>query len=604
MNKKTNIHKILLSARVFVYAFVILTLFFNSSSVIFTAAQGPCGDTYIVLPDDTIQDIANLCGTTVDAILKINPEIADPDNLYTGQIIRIPEVESVLQTIVAIAPSCGLPGQSLMVVGSGFPVNTNVQLSIGQIDQTPTNVGDTISDQFGRIDTTVVMPSNAIPNTAWVVTGVAQISSARFSGVSNNYFVISQAPDPNSGMSYVVQEGDTIRSIALKFNRDLESILLANPQISISNPIFAGQTIFIPPQVPAVPDTTVDPICGPAETEILVSGSGFPPAATVNLSIGQFLVAYEPVDTVVTSANRTFQSQMIIPGVARSGEMWVVVAETGTSPIVRSFSNIFTVTPPKDPKSPQLYIVKPGDTLNQIAAEFGRFPASILAVNPQITNPNQLVIGEKIIIPGQREEIIVVPESGRPLSLIQAVGIGFQPSANVTLGFARNSVLYSIEGAVPTDINGNFQEEYIIPAASQPGDKWAIVAIKSDTTGAEVYAKSNDFTVTTPQAPLQPIITIWPTEGLSGTRLSIVGNNFPSNSEIRYSLGLINSTPYFTTTTWTEINGTFAADLTIPLSAENGDIWVVTAEVIENPSAQATSPEFTVTELQPLTNEE
>jgi LysM repeat protein len=285
-----------------------------------------------------------------------------------------------------------------------------------------------------------------------------------------------------------------------------------------------------------------------------------------------------------------------IPSIAKSDEHWVVDASTSTSPLVRSISNIFTVTPPKDPKSPTLYIIKPGDTLNQIAVEFSRTVASILSANPQITNPNQLVIGEKIIIPGQQEVIVISPISGTPLSLIQIAGFGFQPNSSVTLGLTRNSVIYSTEGAVPTDVNGLFQEEYIIPSASRPGDNWSVVAIRSNATGNEVFAKSNDFTITSPQTPLQPVITIWPPAGTPGTVLSIVGNNFPSNAEIRYSFGLLESSPYYTTTTWTEINGTFAADLIIPISSESGDIWIVNAEVIEDPFTQATSSEFTVIE--------
>jgi LysM repeat protein len=602
MNQQTNVSATLVlnhAVRIIVYALLITSILINFGSInlsINAAAQGPCGDTYIVLPGDTIEHIADLCGTTVEGILRLNPEITDPNNLYPGQIIRIPKVELVFETIVAIAPSCGLPGQTLLVVGSGFPVNTIVRLSIGQKDQSFITVGDATSDQFGRIDTSVLMPSNATPGTAWAVIGEAQISSARFAGISNDYFVISQALDPNSGFPYVVQEDDTLRSIAVKFNRDLDAILTANPQISATNPIFPGQVIFIPPQEPGYPDTTLSPICGPAETEITVTGTGFPPSASVDLSLGQYLVSYEQVGTVVTNTNRAFQTQLEIPNAAQSEELWVVVSSTPSSPIVRSTSNIFTVTPPKDPKSPQLYIAKPGDTLNKIAAEFSRSVASILSVNPQITNPNQLAIGEKIIIPGQNETIIISPISGPPLTLIQVAGFGFPPNSSVTLGLTRDSIIYSIEGAIPTDVNGILQEEYLIPTGTQPGDKWSVVAIKSDETGGEVFAKSNDFTVSSPQAPLQPNITLWPPAGPPGTLLSIVGNNFPSNTEIRYSFGELDSSPYFTTTTWTEINGTFAADLIIPISAESGEIWVVNAEVIEDPLTQATSPEFTVVE--------
>lgn len=592
-----RMHIIIRSSRIIVFALLFITILFNFNSqrlVHDTAAQGPCGDTYIALPEDTIEDIADLCGTSVEAILRINPEITDPNDLFTGQIIRIPKVELVLETIVAIGPQCGLPGQSLLVVGSGFPINANVRLSLGQKDQTFINVGDTISDLFGRIDTSVVIPSNAAPKTAWVVMAEAQISSARFAGISNEYFVIDQAPDPNSGMSYVVQEGDTLLSISVKFNRNPEWILQTNPQISIATQLSPGDIINIPPQEPGSAKTSIRPICGSAETDIFVNGESFPPLSSITLNIGQFLVSYEPIAAVISNPDRTFQTRLIIPDTAQIDDLWVVVANTSSFPIVRSSSNIFTVTPPLDPKSPKLYITQPGDTLNQIAAEFGRTVASILSANPQITNPNQLGIGEKIIIPGQEETIIISPISGTPLSLIQVAGFGFQPNSRVTLGLTRNSVIYSIEGTVPTDIYGIIQDEYIIPSASRPGDNWSVVAIKSNANVSEVFAKSNDFTVSSSQAPLQPFITIWPPAGTPGTALSIVGNNFPSNAEIRYSSGLLNSTPYFTTTTWTEINGTFAADLIIPMSAEGGEIWVVSAEVIEDPSILATSPEFTV----------
>lgn len=599
MNKSAHIQNIFSSARVIVFTSIILSLLLTIEphSFVFPAtAQSPCGDTYIVLPEDTLENIANLCGTTVEEILKINPEITDPNNLYPGEIIRIPDVEAVTGTIVTIGPSCGLAGQSLLVVGSGFPQNTNVSLSIGQIDQNFTNVGDTISDQFGRIDTTVVLPSNALPNTEWVVIGEAQISSAKFTGTSNNYFVISQTPDPNSSTQYIARQGDTLQSIAEKFVRALDWLREANPRLSFSAQLVPGDTVQIPLQEPGTPKTTINPICGPAETDIMVSGTAFPPTSAVQLSIGQYLSSYEPAVSVITSSNRIFQTQMVIPGVASVGAMWVVVANTNTFPLVRSISNIFTITPPKDPKSPQLYIVEPGDTLNQISAEFGRIPSSILAANPQITNPNVLEIGEKIIIPGQKEEIIVSPISGAPLSLVQAVGFGFQPSSSVTIGLARNSIIYRIEGGVPTDINGNFQQEYTIPSASLPGDTWSVVALKLGSNGDEVVAKSNDFTVTSPQAPLLPDLTIWPLVGPTGTLLTIVGNNFPSNSEILYSFGISGGSPFYSSTTWTEINGTFAVDLIIPASAEEGEIWDVNAEVMDDPTLQATSPGYLVIE--------
>ena len=585
--------------RVVVLILLIQIILLNAGSndfIIDAFAQSPCGDTYIVLPGDTIEEIADLCGTTVDAILKINPEITDPDNLYPGQIIRIPDAESVVDTIIAIAPACGIPGTSLLVVGSGFPVNTNVQLSIGQKGFDPVEIGGTTSDEFGRIDTSAILPSSAQPGTLWVVTGEIQISSAKFIGVSNEFSVIPLAPNPNAGTTYIAQEGDTLIRIAVKFNRDLESLLAANPQVTEINQLNSGQLIYIPPQEPGTPLTTVNPKCGPVETEIQVSGTGFPPVTTINLSMGQYLVSYEQVGTTSTNPSRTFQTQLTIPSTAQIGEYWVVIAGTRSFPNVGSTSNIFIITQPKDPKEPSLYIVKPGDTLNAIAAEYTQTVASLLAVNPQISNPNQLDIGEKIIIPGHRKTILITPISGPQLTTIQVGGLGFPPFSAVTLGLSRDTVIYSIEGAVTTDVNGFFRTDYIIPFSAQAGEIWTVVAIESDATGGEIIARSNEFTVTSQQPLLQPILTIWPPAGLPGTALSIVGSNFPSNHEILYTFGLEGESQLISSTTWTEINGTFAIDLFIPISAEIGEGWVVTAESIDNPQISAISPVFLVVE--------
>ncbi len=469
-------------------------------------------------------------------------------------------------------------------------------MSIWQKGSDPVEIGETTSDEFGRIDTSAIIPSSAQPGTIWVVKGETQISSAKFIGVSNEFSVIPLAPNPNAGTTYIAQEGDTLIKIAVKFNRDLESLLVANPQITGTNQLNSGQLLNIPPQEPGTPLTTVNPICGPVETDILVNGTGFPPVTTINLSMGQYLVSYEQVGTTSSNPSRTFQTQLTIPSTAQIGEYWVVIAGTSSFPNVRSTSNIFIITQPKDPKEPSLYIVKPGDTLNAIAAKYTQTVASLLAVNPQISNPNQLDIGEKIIIPGHRETILITPISGPQLTIIQVGGLGFPPFSAVTLGLSRDTVIYSIEGAVTTDVNGFFRTDYIIPFSTQPGEIWTVVAIESDATGGEIIARSNEFTVTSQQPLLQPILTIWPPGGPPGTALSVVGSNFPSYHEILYTFGLEEESQLISSTTWTEINGTFAIDLFIPISAEIGEGWVVTAESIDNPQISTISPVFSVVE--------
>ena len=48
------------------------------------------GSSYTVQRGDTLRKIAARYDTTVDAILKLNPQIADPNRIYAGQVINLP----------------------------------------------------------------------------------------------------------------------------------------------------------------------------------------------------------------------------------------------------------------------------------------------------------------------------------------------------------------------------------------------------------------------------------------------------------------------------------------------------------------------------------
>jgi LysM repeat protein len=49
------------------------------------------GHTYIIQSGDTLKKIATRLGTTVDAILKVNPQITNPNLIYVGKSLAIPD---------------------------------------------------------------------------------------------------------------------------------------------------------------------------------------------------------------------------------------------------------------------------------------------------------------------------------------------------------------------------------------------------------------------------------------------------------------------------------------------------------------------------------
>lgn len=67
-----------------------LTIYSGSSTPPPTTPPPPTGGVYYVVRGDTLRKIAAKFNTTVDAILRVNPQIYNPNIIYVGQAITIP----------------------------------------------------------------------------------------------------------------------------------------------------------------------------------------------------------------------------------------------------------------------------------------------------------------------------------------------------------------------------------------------------------------------------------------------------------------------------------------------------------------------------------
>jgi LysM repeat protein len=96
---------------------------------------------YVVVPGDTLSDIAGRSGVTLGALEAANPQISNPDLIVPGQVIRIP-TSAVIYTVQPGDTLSGIAGQffgvTLSALEAANPQITNPDLIVpGQVIRIP-----------------------------------------------------------------------------------------------------------------------------------------------------------------------------------------------------------------------------------------------------------------------------------------------------------------------------------------------------------------------------------------------------------------------------------------------------------------------------------
>ena len=84
----------------------------------------------------------------------------------------------------------------------------------------------------------------------------------------------------------------------------------------------------------------------------------------------------------------------------------------GPSTVASAAPSASTEPTPSPAATQQIYVVEAGDTLSAIAQRFGVTLEALRAANPQITNVDEIKIGDEIIIPATIPTQI--PDAGSP----------------------------------------------------------------------------------------------------------------------------------------------------------------------------------------------
>ncbi|MBB6177972.1 MULTISPECIES: LysM peptidoglycan-binding domain-containing protein [Anoxybacillus] len=207
---------------------VLSTLFLGEKAV--DAAQ------YTVKSGDSLWKIAQTFRTSVNEIKALNQLTSD--TIFIGQVLQVPDAPTTVQT----------PAPTTQTVAS-----TTATYTIQS--------GDTLSTIARRWNTTVTRLLELNPTITDVnriyVGQVIKVPTIITTNTTTNQLT-SPTPAPtmtqtsvptsttSASKSYIVQPGDTLSTIAKKFNVTVNDLLALNPNITNVDFIRVGQTINVP----------------------------------------------------------------------------------------------------------------------------------------------------------------------------------------------------------------------------------------------------------------------------------------------------------------------------------------------------------------------
>lgn len=184
----------------------------------------------------------------------------------------------------------------------------------------------------------------------------------------------SAAYAASCGTSVTVVSGDTLRKIAERCGTTVSALRRANPEVGNGNLIYPGQSLLLPGAILGTD--------GGYLIYIVARGDTLRSLANRFNSTVDLILAH---NSSITNANVIYEGQRLT----------IYDRGTGNPP------------PPPPPGGGETYYVRRGDTLRIIASRFGTTVDVLIRLNPQISNPNVIYVGQAITVPGDPATYVV-----------------------------------------------------------------------------------------------------------------------------------------------------------------------------------------------------
>lgn len=227
-----------------------------------------------------------------------------------------------------------------------------------------------------------------------------------------------EATAPADTFDYTVKAGETLAGIADKFQTEVQTLRELN--FLLDDNIFAGQVLSVPYVEGMTAEGAPTPSPTPFTYVVEVGDTLSSIAARYNVKPGTLI----EVNNILDPNNLAVGTPLLIPGyVSPAGENTDSTAGGSDGTQTGDAGTTAGSTAAGDSVE---HVVQPGESLGQIAAEYGIDPVALAAAN-NITNGNLIRVGQRLVIPGvtardaleARGERHIV-QSGESLSMIAA----------------------------------------------------------------------------------------------------------------------------------------------------------------------------------------
>ena len=221
---------------------------------------------YVVIAGDNATRIAEMHGTTLDELLRLNPNV-DLNTIYVGQVLKAPWVGEIIRPPGTVPALPVRQRTYTVVLGDTFSsIAAQHDLTLEQLrSHNPERTSDLIHEgdrlRLGGAEPTPVVARDAVVEHADLVQYVAaDLGVLPETLLANNSWLAADQwisagtvlRIPNrDGALITVQPGDTLQGIARYHGLDIADIL-ADPAHGVeeANEIVIGQQIIIPTSIP------------------------------------------------------------------------------------------------------------------------------------------------------------------------------------------------------------------------------------------------------------------------------------------------------------------------------------------------------------------